>query len=198
MTSFYRPPNDSKYLVKDFDEQFNDQLMTVSREKKEVIILGDLNSDYLVKNDKVNVKNAITINGFKQLIDKPTRVTKNAKSCIDIIATNKSNISKADVIPASLSDHDMIICVRKLNHMKYNTRYVTSRNYCRYDPVNLKRDLKNTDFSTVTNCNDVNEATKRFTSILTTVFDKHAPIVKKRQKRKPTPWLDIDVKRDMD
>ena len=132
MTSFYRPPNDSKYLVKDFDEQFNDQLMTVSREKKEVIILGDLNSDYLVKNDKVNVKNAITINGFKQLIDKPTRVTKNSKSCIDdVIHTNKGNISDADVIPVSLSNHDMIICVRKLNHMKYNTRYVTSRNYSR-------------------------------------------------------------------
>ena len=95
--------------------------MTVSREKKEVIILGDLNSDYLVKNDKVNVKNAITINGFKQLINKPTCVTKNSKSCIDIIATNKGNILKADVIPVSLSDHDIIICVRKLNHMKYNT-----------------------------------------------------------------------------
>ena len=94
MTSFYRPPNDSKYLAKDFDEQFNDQLMMVSRGKKEVIILGDLNSDYLVKNDNVNVKNVIAINGFKQLIDKPTRVTKNSKSCIDIIATNNGNISK--------------------------------------------------------------------------------------------------------
>ena len=76
MTSFYRPPNDSKYLAKDFDEQFNDQLMMVSREKKEVIILGDFNSDYLVKNNNLNVKNEITINGFKLLIDKPTRVTK--------------------------------------------------------------------------------------------------------------------------
>ena len=198
MTSFYRPPNDSKYLAKDFDEQFNDQLMMASREKKEVIILGDLNSDYLVKNDNVNMKNAITINEFNQLIDKPTRVSKNSKSCIDIIATNKGNISKVDVNPVSLSDHDMIIYVRKLNHMKYNTRYVTSRNYSWYDPVNLQRDLKNTDFSTIINCNDINETTEPFTSILTTVFDKHAPIFKKRQKGKPTPWLDINVRRDMD
>lgn len=182
MTSLYRPPNDSKYLAKNFDEQFNDLLLKVSKEKKEVIILGDLNSDYLVKSDNDNVKNILTIHGFKQLITKPTRVTKNSKTLIDIIATNKENISKTDVIPVSLSDHDMVICVRKLNHMKYKTRYVTSRNYTKYDPGQLQRDLKNTDFSDVFNENNVQKATENFTNILTNVFQRHAPIVKKRHK----------------
>ena len=62
-----------------------------------------------------------------------------SSSLIDIIASNRENISKTDVIPLSISDHDMLICVRKINHMKYKEKHVTSRNYSRYDPNELKK-----------------------------------------------------------
>ena len=41
---------------------------------------------------------------------------------IDVIMSNKSsNISINNVIPLSLSDHDCIVCVRKINHKKNTT-----------------------------------------------------------------------------
>jgi len=198
LTSFYRPPKGSKYLKHDFNEHFNEQLTAASKDSKEIILLGDLNTDYLVNTDNDNVKQSLTLNGFQQHITKPTRITKNSSTLIDIIATNKSNIARTDVIPLSLSDHDMVICIRKQNHTKYKEKYVTSRNYSRYNQNELKTDLKNTDFSTVINSKNVNEAVERFTKIMNDIFNRHAPLVKKRVKGKPTPWLDITLKRHMD
>ena len=56
---------------------------------------------------------------FKELIKEPTRIASNASTLIDLIATNNpQNISDSGVIRASLSDHEMIYCIRKLNWKK--------------------------------------------------------------------------------
>ena len=74
--------------------------------------MGDLNVNYLKKNEDIDIKNVIRTHGFTQLVDQPTRVTKNSSTLIDIIATNNTkNIKAVNVIPLSLSDHDMVICV---------------------------------------------------------------------------------------
>ena len=70
----------------------------------------------------------------------------------------------------------MVICARKINHLRYKAKYITSRNYSRYNPIDLQRDMRNTDFTGVLELTDVDN-----------VFDKHAPIGKKRTKGKPSP-----------
>ena len=45
----------------------------------------------------------------------------------------------------------MAICVRKANYQRYKTKYVTSRNYSRYDHSDMQNKLKNKDFSLVLN-----------------------------------------------
>jgi len=185
IASFYRPPNSSKYLQNDFTNRFNDLLSKVTKEQKETIILGDLNTDFIKNNDVDNIKHTLTINGFSQLIKQPTRITINTSTLIDIIATNKTkNIKKAEV--------------RKQNNIKYEEKIIKSRNYSRYNPEKLQNDLKNVNFSSVFNATNVNDAVQLFTDILSNVFNKHAPIVKKRLKGKPTPWLNVNIKADMD
>ena len=101
------------------------------------------------------------------------------------------------IISLSRSDHDMVICVHKMNHLKYKAKFITSRNYSCYNPIDLQREMQNTDFTAVIESTNVDDAVAKFTNILSNVFDKHAPIVKKRTKGKPSPWLDADIKRDM-
>ena len=95
----------------------------------EVIPLGDCNANYAKSNDNREFKSILTLNGFKQLIKKPTRTTQHTSSIIDIIATNKENIKLANVIPTTLSDHDMVGCVRKVNHSKFVPRTIRCRDY---------------------------------------------------------------------
>ena len=116
--TIYRPHYGSKYLFKNFNTLLNDTLNVISFKHKECIILGDTNINYLDKNNHNDIKDIFTLNGYKQLVTKATRITEKSKTLIDAIFTNKpENISKTDTIPTSLSDHDMVGCVRKLNHL---------------------------------------------------------------------------------
>ena len=143
-----------------------------------MMLLEDVNVNYLKSNDNVEIKRArpyvtrmssvchsyvlvchpyvIRIysyvtrmlfyheplrNGFTQVVTKPTRITMESSTHIDIIATTKPEFIKiVEVIAASLSDHDMVCSVRKINHQK-SPMYVTCRNYKMYNPNVLKNDF---------------------------------------------------------
>lgn len=73
----------------------------------ETIILGDVNINYLKKNDHKRIKDIIKTNGFEQIIKEATRTTEHSSTLINVIFTNRpSTISHHGVFGTSLSDHD--------------------------------------------------------------------------------------------
>ena len=125
LSTIYRPPEGSRYLFKNFNTLLNDTLNVISSKRKECTVMGYSNINYLDKNNHNDIKDIFMLNGYKQLVTKATRITENSKTLIDTIFTNKpENISKTDTIPTSLSDHDMVGCVRKLNHLKYESKTI--------------------------------------------------------------------------
>ena len=118
----YRPPDNSKYLHCNFVELLSDMLLNATiNVKEEVILTGDLNVNYLKAKDHHEIKAVIASAGLKQLIKKPTRIDGETKTLIDIFATNNPFVIKdTNVIPTSISDHEMIGAVRKLNCKKHN------------------------------------------------------------------------------
>ena len=84
-------------------------LSVVNCENKEVILLGDLNCNYLIVNDYKEIKDTIKINGLKQIIDKPTRISKDSRTIIDIIASSDdSKIADKTIFLTCLSDHELV------------------------------------------------------------------------------------------
>ena len=87
------------------------------------------------------------------------RITQESKTLIDVIYTNlPQNFYCIKVIPAGLSDHDMIGCVRKLHNHKYQPRKITRRNFANYDPTLFCNDLQSNNFEPIFNSSFVNEA----------------------------------------
>ena len=196
---YYRPPNSSKHLSKNFTIEFNESLITAQKEQKEVIILGDFNVNYMSEGDNKDIKSIIDINGFEQIVNEPTRVTTASQTLIDLILTNYSdNIKSKIVLPLSIGDHDVIGCVRKLNSRKHISKTTVSRDYRNYDPKNLVADLRNINWESLYSCFDVDIAANIFTETLKGLFDKHAPFKTKVVKGKPAPWLKIDLRLLMD
>ena len=69
-----------------------------------MILLGDVNVNYLKSNNNVKIKRVLLINGFTQVVTKPTRMKIVSSTLIDIVATTKSEFTKTvEVIAASLS-----------------------------------------------------------------------------------------------
>jgi exonuclease III len=92
----YLKNNDLVYFkdFKDFNQTLNENLLTLDKESKEIIIMGDTNVDYMKNNDQREIKSFFTNNGFKQLLKTPKRITPTSATLIDIIhANNPQNIS---------------------------------------------------------------------------------------------------------
>ena len=106
----------------------------------------------------------------------------------------------------SLSDHEMIYCIRKLNWMKAPPEVKVFRNYAKYDPAKFCDDLRgvdwdgNVDSSGTTNEHNVcvDELWSNFKSSFLTVADRHAPLIQKRVRGLDNcPWMTGQIKRDI-
>ena len=59
----------------------------VNADNQEIIIIGALNINYLKNDDHRNLKDNIALLGQNRIVNKPTRVTKDSESFVDIILT---------------------------------------------------------------------------------------------------------------
>ena len=165
-------------MINNFNEVFKEQLTTVVKTNKEIIILGDFNVDYN-KTGNRDLKSLLNISGLKQMITKPTRTTKTSSTLIDLIITNRlENITNKNVFPNSIAEHDMMACSRKINNICYNPKTLKYRNYTNYSPEKLKSDIAKIDWSLVYGATDVDLAVQYFTCSLQLFFEKHAPTLK--------------------
>ena len=90
------------------------------------------------------------LNGFKQLIKKPTRttrITENTSTIIDDLLTNSlENVVRTDVTTTNFSDHEMIGAIRKKCQHKYQPKTIRSRNFRNYNKENVKIEIGNINF----------------------------------------------------
>ena len=111
---------------------------------------------------------------------------------IDIILSNRqNNLCSPETILSSLSDHDINGVKRKLNNIKLSDITIQCRDYSSYYPKAVNGELSTVDWS------DVNFVWNKITSILTETVNNHAPLIQKRVIGKRSPWLNRDLKSEM-
>ena len=129
------------------------------------------------------------------MIKRPTRITENTSTIIDILLTNSpENVVRTDVITTNFSDHEMIGATRKKCQHKYQPKTIHSRNFRSYKKENVKIEIGNINFDPLfanTNSTDVWNFLKE---LLVNVANTHAPFTTKTIKGKPCPWLNKDIK----
>ena len=192
----YRPPVSSKFLHSKFNALFRNLLSQLSL--KECFLLGDSKVIFLKRSDNCEFESILQLFGFTQLICTPTRITNDTESLIDISASNNcACINDTIVVPSGVADHELIGCVRKLNHMKFPEETITCRDYRSYDPAKLSQHLSEVDWKLIFNCHDVSIVWRIFNDILSTVFNKFAPVITKRLRGKCSPRLSAEIKSHM-
>ena len=102
----YRHPKSNRSL---FHETLKKQLDSLNSKGKEVMILGDVNIDFLKYNKDAQISAYLAILfdlGFMAVITKSTRVTDHTSSLIDHIYTNTpEKVIKSGICLADISDH---------------------------------------------------------------------------------------------
>ena len=160
-------------------------LVVANAEKKEVIIMGDLNcnlsSDARCQGETKKLKSILQSMNMTQVVNEPRRVTRESQTLIDIICTSQpQNITSVKVVKSALSDHDMTAFVRKLNSLKFKPRTIKCRNYSKYCATRFNEDLSSVSWDNVSECQDVNNAWLNFKTCFLHVADNHAPQIEKK------------------
>ena len=65
----YKPLDSSKYLPKKFNFFLSKTLQSIDSEKRESIVMGDMNVNYLIKIDHEVTKDIFTDDGFEQILN---------------------------------------------------------------------------------------------------------------------------------
>ena len=176
--AWYRPASDPVATFAKLE-----QVLQFFEREKEIILLGDTNCDLLAEEEVVslNVEHNNTkriaelyqLYDLIQLIGEPTRETCHTSTLLDYIAVSTaSNIVESGVLKVSLSDHNMIFCVRKYRRaLKGQHKNITTRQMKDFDQKSFLSDISSIDWDSVLNCSKgINTAVENWTNIL---FDDH-------------------------
>jgi hypothetical protein len=112
--TIYRPPRASVYSFANIEQL----IKSIDDENKEFYLLGDLNANMLdnSNNTTKHLNSIIELYQLSQTISTPTRVTMTTSSLLDVCLTpTPDKLITSRVVPISISDHYMILIVRKIN-----------------------------------------------------------------------------------
>ena len=91
-------------------------LRYATKNKLEIIIIGDLNCDYLkaTLSQTERLLEFVMVNELEQMIKEPTRVTSSTSTLLDVLITSTPTLFKeAGVINIALSDHYPIYAIMR-------------------------------------------------------------------------------------
>ena len=194
--TIYRPPSASV----DSFSAIEQLVKLIDNEDKEFYLLGDLNVNILdnSNNDTIHLFSIMEQYQLTQTITSPTRMTITSSSLLDVcITSTPERLIVSRVVPTAISDHYMIVVVRKINAYSKQNRHkkIEFRNFKYFNANNFQADLLTQQWELLDNQASVDKMWDVWNTLFMSVLDKHAPIREKRVKDKPSiPWLTSAIK----
>ena len=165
--------------------------------KHQVIILGDINIDflrYVTHQSTERYLDMLYTNNFIPIITKPTRITDHTKTLIDHIYINKSICqAKSGIAVFDISDHLPVFSIINAPCKRMNEKRFY-RDYKSFNKDEYIRDLSEIDWHEKLRelGNNLHQATKNIIDTLEEVTRTHAPIKevpRSKLKQIDKPWI---------
>ena len=192
----YRNPAEKS----DWFDRFNLLMDAVLLENKEIILLGDFNID--LSSSRKQSSWQYPSYGLSQLIDIPTRITSHSATTIDhIYTTHPENISNIFAPDPFCSDHSSV-CLswskKGVKIPKPGPKIIYYRSFTKFNENAFFSDLLNSNLSYIYQLRDPDEALDFFISTFLAIYDKHAPLQRKKVKhQKKPPWLTPEIEKEI-
>ena len=192
--TIYRPPDTPLTC---FDTYLTPSLITTSLLNKPIYILGDGNCDML----KPDCRGAIALTNVchsfnvSQLVSRPTRVTKTTEALIDVIITsNPQQVIESDVLPSSVSDHDLPYVVLRIKKERRKLTYMIGRSFKGHAADRFYKDMSEVAWSLLDIFDDVEDKLYAFNFLFNDILDKHAPIKMMKTRGRPNPYVTEEIR----
>ena len=154
-------------------------MLLIKETKKNIIIGGDFNVNFLVNNKATRTLSTIMLKyNFHQLVRDATRVTRNSATCLDLVFVNFNyKDCKINTHEFGLSDHkgvELIIPI-STNYPKIFT--ISKRIYNDFNINNFRYEIQNINWDHIIHKNKtINENYDCFYKTFKTALNKNIPI----------------------
>lgn len=192
ISAVYRSPSTD---ISEFNRHLHSYLESIDIKRNNYnILIGDMNINILEKDEPTNeYLNILNEFGFVSMVNIPTRVQGNSRTCIDHIFVKSKNNNIDNLLPlviqTCITDHYttvlQIISNDTVSKNIDNALYKSVTNF-----NNLKARFRNVCWDQVYSENDIEAATKKFVEITKDIVEECSETVKiKRKYHKKAPWM---------
>ena len=186
--NFYRPPSGDLKLAIDY---MDDCMKIVQSDDDKIFLLGDFNVNFKNKSSPEfkSLDFFVKVNSLSQLITKPTRITNNSKSLIDLVMTNSKYISDSGTLDHFISDHQPVFAVKKKGRDHRPTVEFEGRSYRNFDRELFKTELLHDSWDDFYGMKDINKAWEHLLGRVEVILDKMCPLMKFKIKNYRPEWV---------
>jgi signal recognition particle subunit SEC65 len=200
LTSAYRsngalPNMTSIQQLEVFQAMFGELLHNLNNRRLPSYVFIDSNIDLLNLHSEQskNYLNTILSNGFLQLTMKCTRIQNQSRTLIDqILTSSKCNSFQTGTVISDISDHFFTFIRTPPATAKSREKITYFRNFSPQNLENFKAALNGTDWSPVTNINNVDDSYNSFWKMYMELYELFFPQKKVRFNRnihKASPFM---------
>ena len=189
----YNPRQENPGYLEHLDDMLHKLNLSYS-----TLLIGDLNHDMFNKTKHHKLTDLMSNFNFNNFIHKATRIRDNTKTLIDVLFCNNNELIKftdSIFIPPEISDHCIIFGALnfKANLKVNNTIKSRCINNEKLDLINIL--IKNCNFQTVKDCNDVDNMFNTFKKLVHDIINKIAPIKNVRTRANNNEWVDDELRK---
>lgn len=201
LVNIYRPPYSkmARFTEAHFLKEFEEYLECLDEKDGRKIIVGDFNI-HMEKTEDTYTRqfsNLLRRYSLKQMV--PIVPTHNRGGTLDLIIIDEDLedvVGETKVVDTGTdSDHSLVLCDFKIKTTASRTvggNIIEYRNFKNIDLETFKKDILdsgiNGDFTSL------EEAVETYNNELTALMDKHCPVIRRKIREKPTPWLDEELR----
>lgn len=163
--AIYRSP--SSYNLDPFIKSLDEEL-SLQKATKNLFLIGDLNINILHNGhpQKNEYLQTLASHGLKSLINEPTRIVDNSKTCIDHIMSKTKKHTQSVIYESTITDHfTTILAINQKKERKTQNRPTTiEKSETNWNAV--KQNLQCTDWNKLHNIDNTNDAWDSFIDII--------------------------------
>ena len=192
----YRPPDCG---ITCLDNDLTPSIVEALLYDKDIFIIGDLNCDlHSEKSESKALNDFCTMFNLSQIISKPTRVTRDSSSLLDVIlTTNPHQVIQTTILENSISDHFTISALLRLKAPKPHRSRILTRTYKNYDSEKFSEDISKVIWNALDEISDLNSRLEHFNTEFLRVLDLHAPVKHMSFKHRTSPFIPPKIKEQM-
>ena len=195
--ALYRPPTDFSFYG-----SLQNILSKIVTKRKNIILMGDLNSDLLQRSNENHpgkrLKRILCSYDLTNMIKEPTRISNTAKTLTDlIIVKDDSKIYKHGVFEPGISDHKLIFCTLNIKRKYPKAQFKDVRVRNTFDEERFKQVLDKTSFWVANIFEDVDDVCYTWEKLYNDILNEFTKTRRAKVMTHKQPWIDRELEKLM-